>query len=179
MVAAFVISLCALVVAVMTLPTVFQMLWGKPRIKYRFGKTDDKDGMVLSCELINKPITNHILKILGVRRVPVMVMVSFQIFEEGTKKPVYTGVIPHIVTHSGAIAQRVMLNSSIAPITVPIILVRKKDGKVFQSEDELREALPTGSYYVKLTLTEDGDTRITHRRFDVSDRYPYAYWCPN
>lgn len=182
-VAALVISLCALAVAAMTLPTAFQMFWGKPKITKQFSSVDDTQSITLVCEVRNEPIRNNILRILGVRRASVIMTASFQIFEQGTNKPVRNGAIPYIITHDGHWGQRAALESSISPITIPIIFVRKRDGKVFQYEnpyfetvDDLQNALPLGAYIVEVALTIEDVGLKRRKELYVTNEYPFAYW---
>lgn len=182
-VVALVISILALVVAAMTLPTMFQMVWGKPKIAQRFVAVDEPLSITLVCEVRNEPIRNGILKRLGIRRSPTIVTASSQLFEQGTNKPQRNVVIPHIITHDGHLGQRAIVESSISPITIPIAFVRKKDGKVFQYDspyfetvDDLQNPLPIGAYTIKVVLTIEDVDLTTFKNLRVADKYPYAYW---
>lgn len=64
------LGIAALVVALMALPTAFQMLWGRPRITFRFSRVVADDGLSvhLLAHLFNLPVTNKFLVWLGVKR---------------------------------------------------------------------------------------------------------------
>lgn len=62
------ISVIAFVLAIMTLPTAFQMWWGRPEIKIRFVKADRSNMVALQCYIENEPIRSKLLRMLGVHR---------------------------------------------------------------------------------------------------------------
>src|SRR5215210_4585270 len=66
----FGLSIIALVVGFVTLPSVFQMFWGGPDIKLEFKHDDEFERGIrwLRCEIYNRPIENKVLRVLRVRR---------------------------------------------------------------------------------------------------------------
>ena len=56
------IAITALAVAIMTLPTVAQMLFGRPRVALEFSE-DILDGhKILECTITNAPVTGRMLR---------------------------------------------------------------------------------------------------------------------
>lgn len=91
-VAAFVISIVALAVAVVTLPTVFQMWFGRPLLNIKVQEhnrsTGQKDFM---CEIYSSPVDFMLLRKIGVTRDDITVGAGFEVSEFRTKK---MGIIP-------------------------------------------------------------------------------------
>ena len=87
-----VLSLIAFGLAVVTLPTAFQMWWGKPRIEVNFEKCRVHGGASLVCIVRNRPVDNRILRSLGVRSSPAnRIGVFSSIRTSGTKALVGQG----------------------------------------------------------------------------------------
>ncbi|TAJ78947.1 hypothetical protein EPO44_19725 [bacterium] len=63
-----IVGLIALVMAIVTLPTAFQMYGGKPTIHVQANSDDINSVRVLRYFVRNKPITNSFLNFLGVIR---------------------------------------------------------------------------------------------------------------
>ena len=66
--AALLISFLALAVAVVTLPTAFQMWWGRPCLDIQFNTARREGAVVLQILIFNKKIESKLLNILGVYR---------------------------------------------------------------------------------------------------------------
>ena len=65
-----VLSAIAFGVGFVTLPTAFQMWWGKPAIAVQFDTDRRETGAYLKCYIYNDYVKNRALKLLGVRREP-------------------------------------------------------------------------------------------------------------
>ena len=63
-----VVSLIAFGAAVVTLPTAFQMWWGRPSLSVEFKTGRYDSGVHLGCRIENAHITNKVLRILRVTR---------------------------------------------------------------------------------------------------------------
>jgi len=62
------IALSALGLAALTLPTFFQMFWGRPNITFWFNRIEDERDTLLLVHIYNFPIANRALSSLGVKR---------------------------------------------------------------------------------------------------------------
>src|SRR5271169_3673399 len=78
-IAALIIASMALVFSIMALPTVFQMFFGKPNFRAEFGEFRDNGRRDLRFLIWNEPITNSLLKMLGVIRTPAEVTAEFSV----------------------------------------------------------------------------------------------------
>ena len=82
--AALIVSTVALLFSVMALPTVFQMFWGGPQLRFGFTEIDGADGRRLYCDISSTPVENWALRRLGVRRETAIITAQFRICEAGS-----------------------------------------------------------------------------------------------
>jgi hypothetical protein len=173
---AFIISLLALVVAVMALPTVLQMFWGQPKIVTKFGETPVDDALVLILEIRNLPITNKLLKFLRVRRLPADDVTAFVDIKnaKGTNKVILSELVK-IKTLSGVYGYRISLPSSPLSASIGLITVTG-DGKVHTFSEKNATVLPPDEYSVSVLAVADNKAIRIDRHFVVDDKKPYAHW---
>ncbi len=171
--AAFIISILALVVALMAFPTVLQVFWGKPKLIIDFGVQEVKGGKVLQGELYNQPIRSKLLQILGIRRmVADDIVVSFSI-KNGSNA--IAEIIPSLISHAGiAPAQRISLPPSIFPSQFGIAIVEDAEGLVRVFEQD--KILGLGLYRVFVEATVECKTITAQRDFKVINKPPFAVW---
>ena len=165
---AFIIAVIALVVAIMVLPTVFQMIWGKPLISIKFSEIDSKDNAyskILECELINLPLDNPILRQLGVyRRTAEGVAVLCSISEGINPIKAFVPSIPS-------------LPSNFMPFSFPVICVDKKGSVFIFSQESQHMLLPSGLYTIGIIVTVEGITTFTNStKLIFQTQTPYAHW---
>ena len=160
----------------MALPTVAQMIWGKPKLAIAFDSRDVEGGKVMICQLLNYPITKGFKKKIGVRRMPVEDMIArFSISKYGTNEVVYPGSVPHILRHDGVMdAQRIHLPASIFPahFGMASVYYDTKTVKVFEENT----VLPIGKYIVEVNAQFQENESDVQGILIVSNEYPYAYW---
>ena len=171
--AALIVSIIALVVAV---PTIAQMVWGKPELIIRFGSKEIEGGKVMTCELYNYPIMWGVKRRIGIRRMPIEDLVAdFSIAEYGSNKVIYPGCVPHILRYDGVIdAQRIELPASTFPAYFGVAIV-SYDAKAVKTYEENTD-LPVGKYIAKVTADFQENTREAEGILIVHKEYPYAYW---
>ncbi len=117
-------GLTALLVAVMTLPTAAQMIWGKPNIEISFKERGDKreNTLFLSCLFYNRPIENRFLRILRVyRRAVDSMSVFFSIENIRESRMVVTDIIAQIYSTHDTPKASVSLPTSILPTTIDLV----------------------------------------------------------
>jgi hypothetical protein len=171
--AAIIIGVIALVIAV---PSAFQMIWGKPKITFDFRETDTELNRTLVCDIWNEPITDNILKILGVYRRSVVITADFQIYKAGTSIPLFEQITPEIITYNGTKGYRIVLDTSITPVSIQVAYTNKQDGKVFQHNIDTSNIIPLGQYDISINVSTDIKIFPQVKRFIVFDRYPYISW---
>ena len=180
---AFIVSIIALVVALMALPTVFQMIWGRPKIFIQFTDTalsHIPSVRVLWCELTNPPMINPLLKRFFIRRMPAEdVVVHYSIRDTPANNLVFEAA-PYIAEYPQALAssRRIRLTASGTPYTFRIVTVDTGKGEVFAiPKDDEKLPICSGIYSVLVEATVDGDKFYqATRRFVVRDTYPYVHW---
>ena len=175
--AAFIISIVALVAAMLALPTVLQMIWGKPKLVIAVSDREVTAGKVLQVELFNPPIQNKLLRWLGVKRMTAGdVMGSFKIQEHGSRRVIFPGEVPEIITHNGTGGhQRISLAASFFPATFGVVLSLYEDKKAYVFEEQ-ETILPPGKYCVCIHFMMEGEPIETERTFVVTKAHPFAYW---
>src|SRR5712691_5616336 len=147
------IALVALVLALIALPTVFQMLWGRPQIEIRFLKHDIGNASALLCACHNRPISNRFFRALGVVRESADISVGFQIFDENMKK--IGDVIETEITYSGSMKKGYMVE--LHPhfeAFVRLIFARngEVEARVCLRDDKLGDKLPLGTYHAVVVV---------------------------
>ncbi|MFC1909629.1 hypothetical protein ACFLXD_07320 [Chloroflexota bacterium] len=172
--AAFIISIVALVVALMALPTVAQMIWGKPNLSLDFEDRVGEGGKVMVCKIFNLPIKNRLLRKIGVRTtVAEGIIAHFEIKVANTDEVIYPGVVPHIITYDGNIkAQRVNLAASVFNAFFRIVSVQGNKVTVFGEEI----VLIVGRYTVFAEITSERNITKAKKDIVVTNKIPYAYW---
>ena len=83
--AGIVLSIIAIGIGLMTLPTAFQMWWGKADLEIEFIDDSNDSSRSLRCQIKNKPLTCKLLQVLGVTRdVALGLQVKASVTEEKT-----------------------------------------------------------------------------------------------
>ena len=144
---ALIISICALVVAVMAPPTVFQMLYGKPKIKVNFGG----EGQLIQCEIQNTPITNVILRKMGVTRAPIQdLSVTYWITQIGSQIAIDTRI--GVLSYYGNVSEHIML-----PVSEFGWAKFDIEPKISESffDKEKTKALEDGTYTIHISILYD------------------------
>jgi hypothetical protein len=75
------LSVVASVIGLVTLPTAFQMFWGRPKIELTFHETRTDGYALMRCYISNEPINSRVIRKLGVSRTVTNVTADFEIFE--------------------------------------------------------------------------------------------------
>jgi len=185
--AALIISIAALVVAMVTIP---QIIWGKPEIKVFF-TCIPYDGLI--CMMQNMPLKNLPYS-LGVNRQDIRDLhVNFEVYDKKTDRRLFFGTEFRDLSfgfdnkpekHATLPASMTRLIVYIAKIvpgadfvdcirTGPDNIVVPLNDNGDQSEiDHFEE----GTYQVNLHIYIDHKRKAYIRDFDVSNHYPYARW---
>lgn len=110
---ALIITIIALVGGViMSAPTIFQMIWGKPNIWIELKCIPKNNGTVLCCLLCNYPISNSFLKTIGVYRRNAEDLLIFYEITDINNKQFALGHISEIVWGENILKKRIALPSS-------------------------------------------------------------------
>lgn len=172
---ALIISIIALMVATLTLPTIFQMIWGRPKLMICFDVIEGDDSRFLVVRVYNQPIKNRFLRLLGVRTEAAEDVNARVIIKEYRSQKVISDVVADIKTYTGLPdAQRICLPASIFPASIGIVEVKDSDGKAKVYEKDI--FLITGSYSVSVQVISAHKTVLAQGEFLVSDNQPFISW---
>jgi hypothetical protein len=149
--AALIISVLALAIAVLALPSAFQMWWGAPAIELTQDTAQNSEGKSLNCHIHNRTIGSKFLRRMRVSRQPSGVMVDFSIFRVGDNKMVANTIRPILSTEKEE--GRQVIVSSFLPAIFAVVVFNNSKAKVFEEglDDESDEILLARGRY-KLTI---------------------------
>jgi hypothetical protein len=162
----------ALVVAVMALPTVFQMLWGRPKID--IGYSEEKEPSdVLFCTF-DQPFVARWLRPLGVRRTPVEIQVTIAIEgQAGNQKVLGFADLRHL---DGPQSKFMTVTPSLFPAIQSVIVWRKGDVWRCHKGAKETEILEDGTYTTRILVLYAGtDLAQAQRNFKLDGGI--AEWC--
>ena len=156
-----------------------KMIWGNPKMSFAFHVEDMEKQCYYGCEIHNMPITNKLLRKLGVRRdLAQDVTAAFEIQERGTGRVICPLTPALIKTQEGVGAWRVSLPASIFPATFAIVFVDKADSEVrVMREDKVLLAL--GTYTARVQVVSGEDRHVGRCDFIVDNKHPFVYWDAN
>ena len=179
--AGVIIGSIALGLALMALPTLLQMIFGKPVITIDFGIKAGVVGDILQCQLFNFPIKQRLLRILGVRRmVAEDVGAHLTIIKLNKRDEIIDVVMPHIMAYRGTDpAQQTFIPPSIFPVVFPVAFINEAQGLVrLPSWEGSSKDTPLESarYCAFVEIIMEDKTYTSERNFRVSKNPPFAEW---
>ena len=167
------IALIALGLAVVALPTVFQMFWGRPSITVEFTRDEQGD---LFCEIYNRPVSNPFLTLLGVRREAASITAGILIQNEDTQEVVLGTTIPAIVIDDQLMnLDKTHLPPSHSPLSTMIVQISGHGAGAYNSNGQ-RIQLPTGTYRMEMIVTAGENKTKKQRNFVVTTEPRNSYW---
>lgn len=151
-----------------------QAIFGKPKIKIEMGETGViGDDIFFQYNVRNMPITNRLLRLLGVRRLTAEGATSFcQVTNTNTKKNYR--MIPKIYDYAGQLEQRVNIIAGELPFTVSFLVV-EKNGTVSLMDKKLSK-LKEGLYLLQAAVYFEGKRCYKSQLFMVIEGSPYCRW---
>ncbi len=182
---ALIVAIIALVVAVMALPTVFQMIWGKPKLKIDY---DNMNGYRLWIKLQNVPITNKFLAAMGVNRNSLdirSIWISIRSKSDNELGPfdVYYGDTTYKdirkLTLGNARSSHITLLASPLTANIDVAGIRTMaEGKVFVINElgKYDQVLSVGLYTLELAFMVNGVSREIEKDFRVNQTKPFVEW---
>jgi len=114
------------IIGLMALPTVFQMIFGRPRLSFWTDEFTGPDGRILLFAFKNEEVSNWLLRMLRVEREARDVQVFFNVQEQGTHKIIVkaaSGLLNNVAK------QEIAIRTETPPgFTVAATIVGTKDG---------------------------------------------------
>ena len=181
-IAALVISVIALAVATVALPTAFQMFWGGPQIRFRFTELDG-NGRRLHCEIFNAPIENRMLRHLGVRREPAVISARFRVCEAGSNRIVLDTAQAYLIDIAGKDGKG-SVHATVTdhfPVTFLCAFQANESNQAIALDPVTKAsvALPPGRYRVDTDVTCGHRLFPEWREMTVGEKPSFSYWLPN
>jgi hypothetical protein len=170
---------------VITAPTIFQMIWGRPRVDVTFETVVESDASSLQVFFSNPPVMNKVLRFISVRREAVQSLaVQFRIAEAGSgtiiipihQAPLYTDDSD---MENASCRSRIPLPTTYSVGATAMIALWDAQNKcVIIPPDRLRQPirLKPGYYQAQILLLIDGLPRQTLRRFVVGAKAGDLVW---
>lgn len=151
-----ILSLIALGISIMTLPTVFQMFWGRPSLEVTLNEHQDMDIKALRCLIGNKPIGNRFLSLIGVIRQPTEILGQLTVSEAGSGK-IIAGSIRMYLTTEKEKGKQVAL-ASFRPAILLVAVYKDSGVSLLMDVDEQLDSphnikLERGRYKVTCAIT--------------------------
>jgi len=162
---AFIISIIALGVALMALPTVAQMVWGKPVINLSFESRMEGNQRILFCQLTNPPIENKILRMAGVYRRQIdSISVLYSIKDTNTSEIMVEDVICDIYSAHDVPKSAISLPSSIIPSRVDLVQAGLNGtARTIAPHQAKNIELPVGKYRATVIIeTSENEKEFSH-----------------
>ena len=149
-----VVSIIAFGLAVMTLPTVFQMRWGRPSLSIECERGRFDPGVGLNCRIENVHVKSKLLSMLGVvRETAYAVKVSARIRESGSGKTL-SQTIPNINVEGAPPSSRADLHPGVPAFALLVFQGQDAVAVVCPPKDDGSETvLSPGEYNCEVTVT--------------------------
>lgn len=171
------ISVLALFLALLALPTVFQMFWGRPRLVINFGEQaysfPQGEGKALMCLISNPPVESPVLRKIGVRRAAADdVFAGIRIYEEGTNRVVIPHIDAQILVDRGMPRTRCSLPPSIPPFPFIVIAFPPEGGPLAANS----EPIQNGAYYALIIIGSADQATSAKAHFVVGRTQTETCW---
>jgi hypothetical protein len=168
------VGLVALVVAVMALPPVFQMFWGRPQISVEY--TRDNSAGHLFCDIYNKPVSNRFLVWLRVRRETASITVGVHIQNETTKEIIIRVAIPLVLIRERLEnLSNVDLPPGHTPLSIRVVQIDGRGAGVHDSNGQWIH-LPAAIYRMEMTVMAGEKNLEMQHNFVVTAEPSHTYW---
>jgi len=155
----------------MALPTVAQMIWGRPNIEISFVESfkHGEDGTFLSCGFYNHPIENRFLRKLGVyRRAVDSMSVFFSIENIHESRMVVKDIIAKIYSTHDAPKASISLPASYLLANIDLVQARSNGkARTIASYEPKNIDLPAGEYHAIIRIETSEKESKYSKKFTV------------
>ncbi len=169
------LGVAGVALAVVALPTVFQMLAGRPKIEFGFSEILTHDTKLLRIEIRNRPVSNAFLKFLGVRRDSAHITSGYTVVNAATGQKVVGLTNPQIVV--GDIhARAVELPAGILVAQIGVAYAKAESVSVLEDSEVGGVFLPPGNYLIPLVVFCGEKSFVARKEFVVTQNPLGTYW---
>lgn len=175
--------LFALTSIIITAPSIFQMIFGRARVTKEYDIDAQELNRLLIIYLNNPPVTNRILKLIGVRRETVQSLTAeFQISEVGTNKiiaPIRHARLYSDDEQTDLGRDRILLPPTFsvsASMTIAYWDVESKNVKIMHDRLRLPETITSGLYRATIIFFVNGLPQKVTKVFCVGSKPDDLMW---
>jgi hypothetical protein len=161
---------------VMAAPPLFQMFFGRPRLRFEADDFTGPDGRILVIAIKNPPVRNRILRFLGVEREYGDVIAFFDIQELGTGRIVANSVRGQMQTVH--LRELGLQGRSMPGFTVGLTVVATRNGQatIVSGNSEEMKDLPLGFYVARISIFRGQDIYRIGQKFRVDATDHKTIW---
>lgn len=177
------LTVLAIVGLAVSAPSVFQMIWGRPKLRLQFDLIVENDDRSLGIHLQNTPVKSRILKKFGVRRDSIQSLTaSYQISEAGSGTiivPVRQLFITTDEEPDDALRQRVALPPTFSVAGhIPVVIWDKinKQANLMPTRTSKEFVLKPGRYLIRLVVMCDGEPSFENREIVIGEELDDMNW---
>ena len=161
------------VAALIVLPTVFQMFWGRPHLEFDT-RVLNKDGVaVLICSVFNRPIGSRTLIRLGVRREAATVTCALKIVNVKSGALVFPIAAQPRLNGTDPFSQ-ITIHAGWEPKIFPV--ARHSTIAVTWDHNGAEVVLPSGTYELRAIFWMGEKTYPKYQEFVITATPAGAYW---
>lgn len=170
------IGLIAAVLAVVALPTAFQMFYGRPKIEFVFSTHNTGDTTLLLVHLYNTLVTNPLLQRIGVRReeahFSVVITVTDSVGNQILKYPE-----PPFSSGDVFRPNQFHLHAGGSPVTLELLGANGQHARIYyEKRAESFTEFDSGIYQVHLDAHAGELIFFDDRAFVVTQNSLHSYW---
>lgn len=163
-------------------PSIFQRAFGKPIAEIEYFRGVDREDRFLSVFLMNPPIKNKFLKMLGVRRETIQsLVVQFRISEQGSNKVIIPIRTARIITdedseYTGKDRITLPPTYSVGATCMFVLWDEKKNKALVISNRDEQKELDQGYYAIYISLIVEGEYKKYSATFVVGEKADDLIW---
>jgi hypothetical protein len=170
-------TVIALVVGALTLPSAFQMWWGRPKLTIGFTAAFLNDQFVLHGHIRNEPISCKILRAIGVRRDETTISAQYGVADAATNQH-FPDRRVKLNVEQGQVSYRVVLASGLPAVAVFVSHTPGQANAVLLAQDVTHEniPLPPGRYNLTLRVYDQAGKIARTESFVVGEEANQLRW---
>jgi hypothetical protein len=169
-------GLLGLAISIMALPTVLQMLWGRPKPSVEFQSNRASSFVSLQCHIANAPIRSRVLRRIGITRQATKITTAIRVSEQGTGKLLVADMVSTSNGLGGPSSDISELTNVWPLVVAPIGWLREESNPSLHTKAHT-QPIAEGNYVVEITVrTEHGLRRTFRKNVHIGRNPDEMYW---
>jgi len=175
-VAALVVGIIALVVGVAALPTILQMIFGRPFLTFEADEFTGSESKILVIAIKNRPIKNRFLQMMGVERDAGDVLAFFDIIKQGTNEIIAKNISGKL--HCAPERTEGLKVPVLPGFTTGLMIVATKNGSaaLVDGRSDLLKPIGEGHYAAFISVIRGEKTYNIMQRFQIEKEDHRTIW---